>query len=67
MLLAIPLASQTNKPIRALAPSEADGTHGIQIPASIGQIAPSLVGKKINPQFLEWMMGYPMDWTEIKV
>ena len=67
MLLATPTTSQSHKPIRALAPSEASGTHGIQIPGSIGQIAPSLIGKKINPQFLEWMMGYPMGWTEIKV
>ena len=65
-VMATPLASQSHKPIRALAPSEANGSHGIQIPASIGQQYPQAIGKKINPQFLEWMMGYPMGWTEIK-
>ena len=25
----------------------------------------SVIGKKLNPQFVEWMMGYPVDWTKI--
>ena len=30
-------------------------------------IKPYLVGQKPNPHFLEWMMGYPTGWTEIKL
>lgn len=31
----------------------------------LSMVLTSFGGKTINPQFLEWMMGYPMDWTEI--
>jgi hypothetical protein len=24
----------------------------------------SIVGGSLNPQFVEWLMGYPKDWTE---
>jgi len=26
----------------------------------------SIVGGSLNPQFVEWLMGYPMDWTVIE-
>lgn len=64
-MLATPTTSQTHKPIRPLTPSEKAGKHGQSTVGSIGNLYPELIGKKINPQFLEWMMGYPMDWTEI--
>lgn len=58
-------ASQNHKPIRPLAPSEADGTHGVILPGGLGHLFPNLTGKYINPQLLEWMMGFPIGWTEV--
>ena len=26
----------------------------------------ALIGGRLNPNFLEWLMGYPIGWTEIK-
>jgi len=26
----------------------------------------SIVGGSLNPQFVEWLMGYPKDWTEVQ-
>ena len=26
----------------------------------------SVVGGKLNPTFVEWMMGYPKDWSEVE-
>jgi hypothetical protein len=26
----------------------------------------SIVGGSLNPQFCEWLMGYPKDWTEVQ-
>lgn len=25
----------------------------------------SVIGGKLNPQFVEWMMQYPRDWTKV--
>lgn len=65
LLLATPTTSQNYKPIRELCPSEANGKHGKTLPGSIGEHFPEHIGKKINPQFVEWMMGLPQDWTKI--
>lgn len=27
----------------------------------------SVIGGKLNPQFVEWMMGYPEDWTKVEL
>ena len=31
--------------------------------AMVGKIYPSLIGKRIHPNFVEWMMGFPEEWT----
>ena len=64
-LLATPTASQSYKKIRQLAPSEANGKHGKVLPGSIGEKFPSYIGMYPNPAFVEWMMGFPEDWTKI--
>jgi len=43
-------------------PSDKNGRTTVQ---RMGKIYPSLIGMKINPLFLEWMMGFPTGWTEI--
>ena len=63
-LLPTPAASQNYKPIRCLAPSEAEGNHGTMLVAAIGNLYPELIGGYIHIQFLLWMMGYPTDWLE---
>lgn len=62
-LLASPRASQEYKPIRAQTPKEREGKHGNALCANLGVICPERIGQHINPQFVEWMMGYPADWT----
>src|SRR3990167_1684665 len=61
-----PTASQASKPIREPSPSRKKGKHGYDLQDKIGEIYPKLIGKRINPQFLEWMMSYPLGWTELK-
>lgn len=63
-LLATPTASQSYKRIRPLAPSEANGKHGKVLPGSLGENFESYIGKYPNPAFVEWMMGYPENWTK---
>lgn len=64
-MLGTPTASQNYKPIRKLSPSEAKGEHGKALPGSIGEAYPETIGEYINPQFVEWMMGFPEDWTKV--
>ncbi|OEZ05784.1 hypothetical protein BUME_08810 [[Butyribacterium] methylotrophicum] len=65
LLLASPRASQDYKPIRKPTPTEANGKHGLALCASLGIIYPERIGQHINPRYLEWMMGFPMGWTDI--
>ncbi len=58
-------ASQAGKPIRKPSLSRILKIHGYDIQDRLGQIYPQTIGKKINPHFLEWMMGFPMNWTEL--
>ena len=64
-----PLAS-INDPIRPLKAKEkmrhtkGAKRFGKMLPGSIGDAMPSLIGKTIHPLFVEWMMGFPSEWTE---
>jgi len=69
-LLPTPAASQMGEPIRPLAPSELDGSHGTMLVGAIGQAigesgeSPQRLG--LNPEFVEVMMGFPIGWTKLK-
>lgn len=63
-LLPTPAASQIHKPIRSLIPSEQSGAHGIMTCGALGMHYPSMIGKTIHPEFVEWMMGFPRKWTD---
>lgn len=39
------------------------GGRGIATIGMIGTMFPFLIGKKVHPKFVEWMMGFPEDWT----
>ena len=60
-------ASQDYKPIRPLAPSEANGTHGTMLVGAVGDTNPELIGGQLNPTWVEWLMGFPTGWTDLKV
>ena len=64
--LPTPTASQAAKPIRKPSPSRLVKKHGYDIQDKLGEIYPNLIGMKINIHFLEWMMGYPTNWTELE-
>ena len=66
VFLASPRASQDFKPIRKLTPQENHGKHGLTLCASLGIIFPERIGQYINPQFAEWMMGFPLGWGGIE-
>ena len=66
--LPTPTASQDTKKIRPLVRSEArqkDGKkgHGTMLCGELGHRYPSLIGHFIHPEYTEWMMGFPANWT----
>ena len=61
-----PTTSQDFKPVRKLAPSEANGTHGTILVGSIGKEHPHLIGRYLKPLVTEWLMGWPIGWTDLK-
>jgi hypothetical protein len=61
-----PTTSQDFKPVRKLAPSEANGTHGTVLVGSIGKEHPHLIGRYLKPLVTEWLMGWPLGWTDLK-
>ena len=65
VFLASPRASQDFKPIRKQTPREHEGKHGQTMCSSLGIICPERIGQYINPQFAEWMMGFPIGWGDI--
>ena len=66
VFLASPRASQDFKPIRKQTPQEHSGKHGQTMCSSLGIICPERIGQYINPQFAEWMMGFPIGWGDIR-
>lgn len=66
VMMATPTASQASKPIRAPSPSCQNGSHGENIQDSIGRLNPELIGKKLCPRFVELLMGYPTEWSDLK-
>lgn len=67
-MLPTPAASQAHKPVRPLAPSEADGTHGTMLVAAFTDQLPEGTGERghLNPSFVSWMMNFPADWFDIE-
>lgn len=65
VFLASPRASQDFKPIRKQTPREHSGKHGQAMCSSLGIIFPERIGQYINPEFAEWMMGFPEGWTDV--
>ena len=59
-------ASQAHKKIRPLAPSEAKGTHGQMTVGAMGERYPETIGGYLNPTWVEWLMGYPSEWTVLE-
>lgn len=53
--------------IQSPSPSEYPGgcRRGRGLGAEIGSRANSLIGKRIHPNFVEWMMGFPLEWTNL--
>ena len=60
-----PTASQDWKPIRPLAPSEANGSHGTMLVGAVGHQEPQNVGGQLNPEWVEVLMNFPPGWTEV--
>ena len=46
------------------AASQIHKTHGKMTCGVLGTLYPSLIGKTIHPEFVEWMMGFPRQWTD---
>ena len=39
------------------------GGHGVMLNGRLGELYPCLIGKTIHPKFVEYLMGFPEDWT----
>ena len=65
-MLPTPRTSQDHKPVRQLAPSEADGSHGTTLVGAIGDEldVETGAGVVLNPRFVEWMMMFPTGWLD---
>ena len=61
-----PVYSQMHKPVRPLAPSEADGTHGTMLNGAVGDADPKTVGGQLNPEFVNFLMGIPQGWLSLE-
>lgn len=66
IMMATPTASQANKPIRKPSPSRQKGEHGEDLQDSIGRLNPENIGKKLCPQWVSVLMGYPKEYTDLK-
>ena len=66
VMIATPTASQASKPIREPSRSRKNGEHGEDIQDSIGRLNPEMIGKKLSVQFVEYLMGYPDKWTDLR-
>tara|TARA_R110000765_G_scaffold412914_1_gene512739 strand:- start:158 stop:640 length:483 start_codon:yes stop_codon:yes gene_type:complete len=60
-----PATSQLHKPVRPLAPSEANGTHGTMLVGAVGARHPESIGGTLNPSWVCWMMGIPLGWDSL--
>jgi hypothetical protein len=65
-MLPTPTTSQDYKPVRPLAPSEADGSHGTMLVGAVGDANPELIGESLNPDWETWLMGCPDGWTRLE-
>lgn len=66
-LLPTPTASQTYKPLRRLSPSE----HRTEKPRScliayLGERNPALLGCYLRPAYVEDLMMWPLEWTDLE-
>jgi hypothetical protein len=60
-----PAYSQMAKPARPLAPSEANGTHRTMLVGAVGDADPETIGGSLNPEWVEWLQGFPIGWTDL--
>jgi len=42
------------------------GHRDSQLPSAIAQDDPSLTGGRLNPTWVEWLMGFPTGWTDLE-
>ena len=61
-----PATSQNYKPVRPLAPSEANGTHGTMLVGAVGDRHPDHIGGKLSATWVEWLMGIPEGWSALE-
>ena len=60
-----PATSQDYKPVRPLAPSEANGTHGTMLVGAVGDKHPDHIGGQLSAAWVEWLMGIPVGWSAL--
>ena len=55
-----PLAADADKNIRT-----PEGRAKERLRRKNGEDLPTRVGGKLNPRFVEWLMGFPLGWTDV--
>jgi len=41
-------------------------SRGVRLPEHLAKVTQEEVSGSLNPQFVEWLMGYPQGWTDLK-
>lgn len=60
-----PTTSQDYKPVRPLAPSEANGTHGTMLVGAVGDKHPDHIGGQLSATWVCWLMGLPLGFDSL--
>jgi hypothetical protein len=60
-----PAASQASKPVNRHTPSARAGKHGSTLEQDIGERDPTLIGMRLNPAWVNRLMGYPDGWLSL--
>jgi hypothetical protein len=50
----------------ALAATHADPSKSRQLPRQMSAESPELHGGRLNPMWVEWLMGWPLGWTDLQ-
>jgi hypothetical protein len=64
-MLPTPRAEEANGGIEYAPNGQVTRQNGVRHGAKVKDVVGTSLGLKLQPPFVEWMMGYPKGWTEL--